>query len=116
MYNSCQGDSARRQRYHINTALPDTAQQKMHHFSLMYLRESARLLSNYAFDHFNFFFFPVKLSSDPLELLTFRYLQKGQVRQSRKHCFVDGAIIIYNSSIMAKLGQFFGDEKKIYLI
>ena len=34
------------------------------------------------------------------------------VRLSRKHCFVDGAIIIYNSSIMAKLGQFFGDEKK----
>lgn len=85
----------------------------------MYLRESARLLSNYAFDHFNFFFFPVKFSSDPLELLTVRYLQKGQhrlLRLGRKHCFVDGAIIIYNSSIMAKLGQFFGDERKTYLI
>ena len=38
------------------------------------------------------------------------------VRLSRKHRFVDGAIIIYNSSIMAKLGQFFGDEKRIYLV
>ena len=30
---------------------------------------------------------------------------------SRKNCFVEGAFIIYNSSVVAKLGQFFGDRR-----
>ena len=42
--------------------------------------------------------------------------RSGTAIVSRKHYFVEGAIIIYNSSVVAKLGQFFGVEKRIYLI
>ena len=94
MHSSCQGDCA--PPTEIYKYCPYTAQQQMHHFSLIYLRESARLLSNYAFGHFKFLLFPsVKFSSYPLKLLKFCIdiykMIRNRMAISRKHCFVEGA-------------------------